>query len=610
MATGPGPGSGNLETWSEEVDRTEREQNTLPVHLDPTRGNKKSFASVLGSNLPVRDNKNVLEVVLEKDTRGSFIVTEQECAHMMKKLGLDQRPGVHVEEVQICPQGRGVIFITLKEEIEIEKFCRYDVLEVTRSGTRAVIVKPAVKKEVVVTVRGLHPNTKDAAVLDYLGKFGEITNNKVVYGVYNDGPLKGLKNGDRSYQLVVKPETNVGSYHFIDNQKVSLRYPGQQQTCARCYSSARQCRGRGVARKCEEAGGTKVEFTEYILNLWKTIGYSPNVSVQGDSNTNSPDIIAQQAGGVFTPKKGPEVATLSFTGVSIRQFPRGTDQGVIVEFLVNSGLPESKKESITFTTNGGVMIKDLENRHCKELIEVIHGKKHFGQKMFCNGFIPLTPEKNTDQVISETSPVEPEKLLPQNGLPGKPLPLLLQESPVQQPGSAVTGSSSGDTEKLLPLPGLTVEPLPPLPQQPGTAAEKTSPEIAFHRVFTGFESFPSDKEVIRRHSISLTDRTPPPNSIAADILGKHSTLTAAKTILAQIADMKESLSDFNSCVESPPGSSSSSDDNDDDLKEKYTLNHMNMNDKKREKKRKRRSVQTPSKEDFLVKKANTQKTPQ
>ena len=37
---------------------------------------------------------------------------------------------------------------------------------------------------------------------------------------------------------------------------------------------------------------------------------------------------------------------------------------------------------------------------------------------------------------------------------------------------------------------------------------------------------------------------------------------------------------------------------------------VNMNDKKREKKRKRRSVQTPSKEDFLIKKANTQKTPQ
>ena len=68
---------------------------------------KRSWASVLGGGLPTRDSKNVLEVILEKDTRGAFIVTETECANMMIKLGLDPRPGVHVEMVQICPQGTG-----------------------------------------------------------------------------------------------------------------------------------------------------------------------------------------------------------------------------------------------------------------------------------------------------------------------------------------------------------------------------------------------------------------------------------------------------------------------------------------------------------------------
>ena len=454
MALGSGTGPGNEVSWSDEVARADAEKLVSPGT------NKKSFASVLGSNLPVRDNKNVLEVVLEKDSKGSFIVTEKECAHLMKKLGLDQRPGVHVEEIQICPQGRGIIFITLRKEIEIERFCRYDVVEVTRSGTIAVIVKPAVKKEVVVTLRGLHPNTKYATVLEYLGKFGEVTTNKVVYGVYSDGPLKGFKNGVRSYQMVIKAGTNLGSYHFIDNQKVSLRYPGQQQTCDRCYQSARQCRGRGVARKCEEAGGTRVEFTEYILDLWNAIGYSLDASKHG--NNNSPDIIEQQAGGVFTPKKGPEVETVSFTGVSVKQFPRSTDQGMIVEFLINSGLPESKKESITFTNNGGVMIKDLESSECQALIEVIHGKKHFGQKMFCNGFIPLTPEKNMDQSATESSSDQSGELLPQTSITGKPLPPLPQVQPLQKLGPAA--GKTDQTEKLLPQIGLNGKHLPPLPQ--------------------------------------------------------------------------------------------------------------------------------------------------
>ena len=84
----------------------------------------------------------------------------------MRKLGLD----VHVIGVQICPQGRGVIYITLQKSVEIERFCRYDVLEVTQSGIRAVLVKQAGKKDVVVTVRGIHPNTSDDLVLHYLVK--------------------------------------------------------------------------------------------------------------------------------------------------------------------------------------------------------------------------------------------------------------------------------------------------------------------------------------------------------------------------------------------------------------------------------------------------------
>ena len=92
----------------------------------------------------------------------------------MLKLGIDPKPGVHVESVQICPNGRGVLLITLRKEIPIEHFCRYDVFEVTESGIRAVNVKPAGKREVVVTVKGIHPNTRDDGVTDYLTKYGRL----------------------------------------------------------------------------------------------------------------------------------------------------------------------------------------------------------------------------------------------------------------------------------------------------------------------------------------------------------------------------------------------------------------------------------------------------
>ena len=69
----------------------------------PTR-QTRSWAAVLGSSLPKCDEMNTLEVVLEKDTRGSFIVSENECFNLIRRLGLGTRPGINVEGVQIYPQ--------------------------------------------------------------------------------------------------------------------------------------------------------------------------------------------------------------------------------------------------------------------------------------------------------------------------------------------------------------------------------------------------------------------------------------------------------------------------------------------------------------------------
>ena len=136
----------------------------------------------------------------------------------MKKLGIDPLPGAQVEAVQICPNGRGIILITLKEGVNLDRFCRYHVLEVTTSGIRALNVKPAGKREVVVTVRGLHPNTIDQVVIEYLGKFGRVVTTKVVYTTYGEGPLKGLENGDRSFKGELQPGCNIGSYHILDKK--------------------------------------------------------------------------------------------------------------------------------------------------------------------------------------------------------------------------------------------------------------------------------------------------------------------------------------------------------------------------------------------------------
>ena len=364
-------------------------------------GFRQSWAQLVGSTLPSCWNKNILEVVLEKDERGLFNVSDGEYSHLLTKLGIDPRPGVEIQSVQICPTGRGVILITFKQGLNIDRFSRYDVFEVTNGGIRAVHVKPAGKRDVVVSIKGLHPNTRDDGVINYLGKYCKIVTDKVVYCTHGEGPLRGLQNGDRAYKVEVNADTNIGTYHAIDGQRVTLMYSGQLQTCARCYETALNCKGGGIARKCETAQGPKVEFSDYIIKLWQKIGYVPGeveMAAVYDEHVDHDEgagAVTKQTGGLFTPTKQvsePE----KYSGVSVKQFPKDTDHGDIIEYLVNVGLPEALKDSVVIRENGKVTIRDLENAVCLEIITNIHNKVQFGKKLFCNGFIALTPEKEKD----------------------------------------------------------------------------------------------------------------------------------------------------------------------------------------------------------------------
>ena len=73
----------------------------------------------------------------------------------------------------------------------------------------------------------------------------------------------------------------------------------------------------------------RVESTESILDLWKTIGYSPANADLAELENNDQElaVITNKVGGIFTPTKVHSLDTSKFTGVSIRQFPRNSDQG-------------------------------------------------------------------------------------------------------------------------------------------------------------------------------------------------------------------------------------------------------------------------------------------
>ena len=185
------------------------------------------------------------------------------------------------------------------------------------------------------------------------------------------------------------------------------------------------------------------------------------------------------------------------------------------------------------------------------------------RKLFCNGVVALTPEKVADSDHSKTSPgvSEPEKVRP----------------------NSVLGSPPSVIKNLLP-----------------------ATNLEYHHS----ESFTSVPQLVRRHSLSILDRSPPPNSIAAQLLASSNlTKISSKALLSDIADIRGSLSDFNSCIESTGDTSNDSEDGITDLGKENLEHPKTMNDQKRLKKRKRKLAITPGKEDFL-KKPNNQNSPQ
>ena len=574
------------------------------------RGGGKSWASLLSSSLPSAWNKNVLEVVLEKDERGSFNVKEDDCARVMRKLGLDPKPGIHVESVQICPNGRGVILITLKKDVPIERFCRHDVLEVTLSGICAVHVKPAGKREVVVTMKGIHPNTRDDGVIDYLSKFGRVVTTKVIHGMFGEGPLKGLRNGDRSYKVEIKPTINLGTYHVIDGQKVTARYPGQQQTCARCFGTPRECPGKGMARRCEAERGPKMEFIDYIYKLWESIGYNPGQVELGEEIGDEDEV---QDGGLFTPVKlttEPE----KFAGVCVKMILKETDHAEIFEFLISSGLSEDRKGNVSIKSNGTVMVSNLECSECDVLVAAIHTKTFFGKRLYCNGVVPLTPEKPEEQQQQseqreqqqreqqQQEHQQQQQLLEQQQQQHinqqdqqQSIPATVTESATfasVMSTSATTTATTATTSasKPVPVPSL----LSPMSPNTFSLEYSETPDILHLQL--------SNDALVRRNSLSL--RSPPPGSLASEILstGLSSEIhpyNKAKGILSNLKAMTERYSDFASA-----DSASFSDDSDGG-KDQDGFKTQN----KRKKARKHRLSITPTR-DFFLKKPNTATSPQ
>ena len=114
----------------------------------------------------------------------------------------------------------------------------------------------------------------------------------------------------------------MGSYHIIAGQKVSVRYRGQDKTCARCHKTESNCPGKAVAKDCTS---DRVLLSNHMKEHWEQVGYKPDTQ-----DLNDVDILEVQIG-----RKQPEIPvedslrpdhTSKYTSVLISGFSKTAEE--------------------------------------------------------------------------------------------------------------------------------------------------------------------------------------------------------------------------------------------------------------------------------------------
>ena len=368
-----------------------------------------------------RLQRNVLEINLENEKNAEEISDETD-AELLKNIGIKTSD---VEGRQLVPKRTPrKLYVWFKEGVNIHEFCREECYRLAR-GVKTGAIKPMDKKEVEVTVRGLNLNTPDTMVMEYLGLFGKLVKNVAVYVKIQEGPLAGLKNGDRKYMMDFSDGRNLGTYHIIDGAHTHISYAGQRRTCARCHRTPSACPGSGIARTCEERGGLKTGLKEYMEKLWEEIGYKPaDFSMEtGEDDTETEEVEIRENEG-FTPpyKNQPEMNEndkKNLTGVSVRNLPSDLAEDQCQAFLKAHGVPanhtEIKINRLKYSMT--VDVEQLDAETCIKILENIKDMTIFEKKIHVKGIASLN--KTSEEV--ETKNLENEQAKTKPGVPTQPV---------------------------------------------------------------------------------------------------------------------------------------------------------------------------------------------
>ena len=173
----------------------------------------------------------------------------------------------------------------------------------------------------------------------------------------------------------------LGSYHIIDGEKVSVRYWGQQKTCARCHQIESVCPGKAWAGACENADAEirvpRVLLSDHMTKHWEAIDFVPDEQTDLSEEVNIMDFEIQDGKTERKTEVGP-VFSDRHKGVKIHN--AGTSENSLDEIyssLVSLGLPSKVpvSKSSTQPNKSMIIIDDIYSTLIEEIRSALNGKR-------------------------------------------------------------------------------------------------------------------------------------------------------------------------------------------------------------------------------------------
>ena len=159
-------------------------------NFDPGGGNRPpSYANRVKNSL--RNHKkldrNVLEIIIEKRKSEEILyLSGDQVAEVCQIIGV--RVGSDTRGYQAQYSAKLItLSVWMNPSVTLEKYVTSEPRDINGELT-ITAVRPAVRREVTVLVTGLHFNTPDDLVTDYLECFGaKVVKGETIYGVHREG---------------------------------------------------------------------------------------------------------------------------------------------------------------------------------------------------------------------------------------------------------------------------------------------------------------------------------------------------------------------------------------------------------------------------------------